>query len=554
VDYIDSVANSGQANVVVSDGGNFSVGEQVVLYDGQNAFETVIILSISTDTLTMTTNLANTYSEGSRIGRYLGYLDTTNNKFQRLLAPDLGTGADGAFVSSGNATWNSEKNYTSITIQSGHIITIDGNFAIKCQGLFDIQAGGKLTAKGYGHAGGAGGQYTNSRQGTSQLGVGTTSQTANGGGGGGGDGSGSSTSRGGGGGAGYGNAGTDGNKSAGETTAVGGSTYNDAGLTTFSIEYLKGSGGGGGGSSETGCGNGGEGGGIIRIHCLNFICAGEIDCDGNDGVTPSLASAYYKAAGGGGSGGTIFIQVIQKAIVGTALIHASGGAGGLGKGTAGNDSSGNGGAGGAGRIRIEAGKITGTTSPTHATGYSNNMGAFAKYGFYHTEEIQSLNDLITGNCYIEQEIVRTANIASSASAGQADVIVDDASVYNEGEKIILIENEKMEVKTIDSIVSNTLTMTENLINSYTTSGDVYGIDAYADVSIEPVGDDENFQAMTLQTVDDLGDSIYLITYSKTVRNEDVGEAGVRFVGRVRLQGNDNDTTDINVKNINWAFI
>ena len=562
IDYVDAQAVSGQADVDVGDGANFLAGEEVIIYDGEGSFESAIIDSISSNVLTMTANLTNTYPEGSYIGKYLGYLDTTNNKYQRLLAPDLGNGSDGAFVSSGNETWSAEKNYTSITILNGHTITIDDNIAIKCQGTCDIQSGGKISAKGEGHAGGAKGTPSIGTQGTSQLGVGGGGYVANGGGGGGGAYGGANNRVGGGGGGGYKTVGENGYQDGSnpDNTWNGrkGGVYNDEELTTFTIAYLKGSGGGGGCSQATNTGGlGGDGGGIIRLHCLNFICAGEIDCDGNDGDQATEPIQYTSSGGGGGAGGTVYIQAVQLTILGTALIHSNGGIGGYGNIVGGTPQVNfRGGYGGDGRIRIESSKITGTTDPTYATDYANDRGAFGKYGFYHTAEIKTLNEIVTANAYIKQEIVRSANIAGATSSGQKDVIVDDASVYNAGDKIVLIEDDKMELHEIDSISSNTLTLVDNLVNSFTASGDALGIDNYPSVSIEPVGDDESQVEMVLQTVENLGDDIWYFTYSKTVRVDNTpasGEAGVRLVGRVRLQGKDNDTTDINLTEINWSF-
>ena len=56
-DFIDSIANSGQKNVVVSDGSKFSVGEMVIIYDGYEIVENAVIESISVNTLTMTENI-----------------------------------------------------------------------------------------------------------------------------------------------------------------------------------------------------------------------------------------------------------------------------------------------------------------------------------------------------------------------------------------------------------------------------------------------------------------------------------------------------------------
>ncbi|MCP4273021.1 MAG: hypothetical protein GY781_13850 [Gammaproteobacteria bacterium] len=547
VDYVDGGASSGQADVDVSDGTKFAVGDEVVIYDGQDSFETALIDSISSNTLTMSGNLVNTYPDGAFIGKYLGFLDTTNNKYTRLLAPDLGDGSDGAFVSSGNATWSTDKNYTSITIQNGHTITVDANIEIKCQGAVTIESGGKLSAKGEGHAGGAGGGFQG-YQGTSQTGAGTTSSQRNDGGGGGG-----ASNPGAGGGGGYA---TNGIAGSGSNNGEGGTTYNDEELTTYTEDYLKGSGGGGASWSSSSSSSplliGGAGGGIIKLFCKSLTVAGEIDCDGVDGLGDGSAgyATYSYGGSGGGAGGTIYIIALNACIMGSSLIHADGGSGGTGY-PAGR----NGGNGGDGRIRVEAHKITGTTSPTYVSGYNTNI-QFTKYGWYHTQKINALNDTITANAYVKQEIVRDANISGATSSGQKDVIVDDASVFNAGDKVVLIEDDKMEIGEIDSILSNTLTLVDNLTYSYTASGDVLGVDNYAYVSLEPVDDDESQVEMNLQSVENLSAGIWYFTWSKTVQVDDDpgnGEPGVNIVGKVRLQGKDNNTVDVNLTEINWSY-
>ncbi|KKT72752.1 MAG: hypothetical protein UW68_C0026G0001, partial [Candidatus Collierbacteria bacterium GW2011_GWB1_44_6] len=52
VDYVNSQANSGQAVVNVSNGALFTIGDQVVLYDGEDLFETATIQNIVTNAIT----------------------------------------------------------------------------------------------------------------------------------------------------------------------------------------------------------------------------------------------------------------------------------------------------------------------------------------------------------------------------------------------------------------------------------------------------------------------------------------------------------------------
>lgn len=548
VDYVDSQAASGQADVVVSNGAQFVEGQQVILYNGQNSFETATISSIVGNTLTMTANLTNTYEEGSFVGRYYGFLDTQASKFTRMIAPDLGDGSDGAYVSAGNETWNTDKNFTSVTIQNGHTITVEGNIQIKCQGTFHIEAGGIISAKGKGHSGGSNNGFQGF-QGTSYTGAGGDNDTANGGGGGGGR-----SNPYGGGGGGYGSSGSNAT-AAGSGGGFAGGTYNDTELNnTFETAYLKGSGGGAAsrsaGSSDANL-RGGHGGGIIRIHAKNLIVEGEIDCDGEDGKgdgTAGYSGGNSYGGSGAGSGGTIFLQVLNKCTLGNNLVHSVGGTGGTG------NTGRNGGNGGNGRIRIECfGKVSGTTSPAYASGYNTNIGGYTKYGWYFTSEIETDLEVITVNAYVKQAMIESQNLSGAANSGQADVDIVSASEFNEGDKVIVKEGAKYELLEIDSIVGDTLTMTTNLSNSYTASAVVYRIDAYAYASLVDTGDDENVQALDLYAADNLGNDIWQIVYSKTFKTNNNESGGTRLLGVVRLQGKTNDSNDVKLKEVSWSY-
>jgi hypothetical protein len=561
VDYVDSTASSGQAVVDVGDGSQFTAGEGIILYDGANNYETAVIQSINTNQLTLTANLTNSYPEGSRIGRYLCVIDTDYpGKMIRLGGGDLGDGSDGAFVSSGNETWSTDKNFTSITIQNGHTITVSGNIEIKCQGAVDIQSGGKLSAKGQGHSGGATNRY-HGQQGTGYNGAGTNTYTSNYGGGGGSDAlsSPSSSNLGGGGGGGYGGSGSNGN-TGGDSTANGraGGSYNDAELSNFTTAYLKGGGGGGGGhySSSYPGGVGGAGGGIIKLSCLSLNVSGEIDCDGEDGGDasyPSSSASYGAGGGGGGAGGTIFIQCPQLVASGSNLIHANGGSGGNGAWSNAPWSSANGGAGGDGRIRIEAGKVTGTTSPTYASGYASNLG-YSRYGFY-TTEVNTTNEAITVNCFIRQAETTTDNPTGSVSSGQADVIVSDGSQFSAGDKIIITEDDKTELMTIDSIATNTITMTSDFGNSYTTLATIVRVDYFAKCSLEGANANDEWEDMTLREYASNVSGYWDLTFNKTVKANDTQSGGYRLVGLVIADGGDisRGGLDINADRISWSY-
>jgi len=561
-DYTDSSSASGQKDVEVGDGSNFTAGESVIIYDGEDTFETAVIDSISSNTLTMTENLTNTYVEGSYIGKYLGYLDTANYKYQRMVAPDLGDGSDGAYVSAGNDTWDADKNYTSILIDNGDEITIEGDIDIKCQGTINI-TDSKITAKGQGYGGGNGGQFYG-YQGDSELGAGAQGNGANGSGGGGTDCSGYSTSIAGGGGGGYGTAGSPGPAGTSCNSGgpgVGGELKNDASLgDTFTEEYLKGGGGGGGKAASNGtyAGDGGDGGGIIKLHCKNLIIDssnGEIDCDGNDGGDASTPIQYNASGGGGGAGGTIFIQCLNNCSIETETIHANGGAGGIGADTGGPNSGNSyiGGAGANGRIRIEASKLTGTSSPTYADGYNNDVGGYTRYGWYHTKRIEPLAISTVVQCVVTQELVAGDDVAGATASGQKDVEVDDASYLTAGARVLIYEDSKFEVLTIDSVSTNTLTMTTNLVNSYTSDADVLRLDAFAYASLEPDGDDENQEEMGLVNVESIGSSLYNLYFQKIFKTSADGIDRTFIVGRVKLVGADNNSFDVNIREVDWFY-
>ncbi|MDA3839894.1 MAG: hypothetical protein PF572_02290 [Patescibacteria group bacterium] len=543
-------ALSGQADAQVSDGSQFSVGEMIIVYDGEDTFETAVIQSISVNTLTMTANLAYSYPLGSLIGKYLGVLDTGNNKYTRALAPNLGDGSDGVFVSSGNVTWSSEKNFSSVLIQNGHTVTVSGNFEIKCQGAFEIELGGKLTAKGRGHAGGGGGNYGSSGAGN---GGGSVYQLKNTGHGGGGAGVASGTNAAGGGGGGYGSNGGSGSYSYySSDRGIGGIPYNNAAIDDKSIAYLKGSGGGGGGSALSNSGSGATGGGIIRISCKNFVMAGEVDCDGNNGSNGSTTN-YKTAGGGGGAGGTIFIVCLLGATMGANIIHARGGIGGQGYNGS-NFGYYPGGNGGNGRIRIEAGAISGTSSPTLATGYSSGADGRTKYGWYFIKNIETENETINVNCYVEQNIVEKKNLASLANADQVDVEISDALQFEVGDNVLIRENEKLEIKTIDNIVGNILTMGSDLKYSYTTLAEVLRIDVQGIISLVEAGENESLQDMVIKDIEDKGNDVYKFSFVKCIKNNAEESGGMKLVGVVRLKGrNTGETVDVSFNEVSWMW-
>lgn len=134
----------------------------------------------------------------------------------------------------------------------------------------------------------------------------------------------------------------------GTGTGAGGTAYGQADLALA----MFGSGGGGGGSTNNG---GGRGGGFVRIITRELeITTGTITANG---AVAGTTSPGDRGGSGGGGGGSIFIKAV-KAVIGTNLVTATGGAAdpGTGTGTAGGNGS-------DGRIRIEACYLSGTTNP-----------------------------------------------------------------------------------------------------------------------------------------------------------------------------------------------
>lgn len=247
--------------------------------------------------------------------------------------------------------------FTNFTINTGVTVNPQGYTRIY-GGIMAIFVNGTTTITGSINAnskGFAGGTTTggNGNQGDSSIGFGSALTSANGaGGGGGGVGNGASAGSGGGGGNGTGGAnGTAGSRIAG----TGGSTDGNAFLTDFNF----GAGGGGGGFREGqggGPGAGGYGGGGVFIFTKDLVVTGTVVASGQVGTVKSGAGSH--GCGGGGAGGSVLFKTIN-ATLGSNLVQANGGAGGV------FDVNNQGGTGGTGRIHLDyAGSFTGTTTPT----------------------------------------------------------------------------------------------------------------------------------------------------------------------------------------------
>ena len=247
---------------------------------------------------------------------------------------DFGDGSDGDFVSSGDATWDSDKNFTSLYIQSGDTITVEPNVVIKVQGEAVID--GILSAFAQGYYGS------------------WPSHSGDGPGGGGGGYIRSDAAGGGGGGAGYASNGQ--NCQGFQGYGYGGPAYGNPELEPI---YM-GPGGGGGASLQNAPGGwGGSGGGIIQLFAETLVVNGEIDVDGANGGDGQSGHGRYGGGGGGGSGGSILIKSLTEANIGSDLVHALGGQGGTG------GYFNNGGNGAGGRIRIEATSVIGVSNPLY---------------------------------------------------------------------------------------------------------------------------------------------------------------------------------------------
>ena len=65
------------------------------------------------------------------------------------------------------------------------------------------------------------------------------------------------------------------------------------------------------------------------------------------------------------------------------------------------------------------------------------------------------------------------DLASDANSGQKDVVVTDGTLFSTGQSVTIADDSNSETNTISSIASNTLTMQNNLANTYTTAANAY---------------------------------------------------------------------------------
>jgi hypothetical protein len=232
-----------------------------------------------------------------------------------------------------------------------------------------VSVAGTLSMSGKGYAGGVQNTVvnTNGQQGESVQGLGANlSDAVQGAGGGGiGDQNGCTSFGASGGGGGHAAPGGDGSAAC---SGKGGGAYGDANLLS---RLMLGSGGGAGGTDNVLSDNppggfGGRGGGIVVIATPKLQVTGTLLSAGTDGEGDlatgctngaSTTSCWdYSGPGGAGAGGSILLDA-NEATLGTELVAASGGFGGLG------EASGDGGDGAEGRIAVHAATLTGTTLP-----------------------------------------------------------------------------------------------------------------------------------------------------------------------------------------------
>lgn len=233
------------------------------------------------------------------------------------------------------------------TMSVSGIITRNGNNASGATGATDGGFWGGNGIRGY-----SGTVTAQSGEGTAGARVNTSSANGNGGGGGSGEVS-TSIRRSGGGG---GHSAKGGNATLGyEGTGTLGAGGNSAGSSDL-VTMVFGGGGGGGVSTTDQNGGGGAGGGILIFFTKNFVVntGASLTVNGGNGVSAGSAANSYRS-GGGGAGGSILV-VCETASLGSSLIVATGGTGGLGAGN-----------GAAGRISVHhSGTITGTSNPPFA--------------------------------------------------------------------------------------------------------------------------------------------------------------------------------------------
>ncbi len=537
-----SSAASGQRNLALANASGFEVGQEVLVIQVQGAgadkYEFGIIAGISGNTLTLQTNLNNSFSVGG------------DSKTQALRVPQ----------------------YRDVTVQSGGILTAhawDGStggiIAFRASGTTSVA--GTVTVDGKGFVGGAGGNpggVSTASQGQGTNGSGSPSTVANGSGGGGSnelacnDGN-----YAGGGGGGNGTAGENGGGQGGnQTPGAGGGVAGTTDLTNIAF------GGGGGGMAVCAVssnGSGGNGGGIIIAFSRDLAVSGSITANGTRGGTSIEGNGVTPlGGGGGGAGGSIFIRAINPSL-GSNLVVAVGGP----RSVTNDTGSVYGGAGGAGRIRIEYGStFSGSTNPvasvyqdpalaptatltqtatltpsstptpsntptvTPVPTATNTSTATSTATSTNTPTVTPTptpsatltpsqtpsstptytstpsptptpvfgngadGDLVVGNGQTAYTDDTRSALASSASSGQPNLALANASGFAVGQEVLVIQIQgtgvgKYELGTITGVSGNTLTLRNNLTDTYTVGGaskaQVIRVPHYQNVTVQNGG-------------------------------------------------------------------
>jgi len=326
--------------------GCLTAGDEILLINQQGTstnyanvgnYETLRIQSIALNVVTFTTNKTKYYGNNTTDDTNIG-IATTNQRVMLQRVP----------------------NYTDVTVNLGMTLTADawdgtkgGVVYFKASGVVTNNGTISMSGKGYRAGSGCNGSCSG-RRGESCPGYlnDQTNQGYYGAGGGGRYWSGGGDEGDGGGGGSYGSAGLAG---AGPYGGYAGSVY---GIQDLSTAYLGSGGGGGGGNTDNSVGNGGPGGlggGLIMLAAGNLLNGGSISSCGNNGANAYDPGDGEPGSGGGGSGGSILFNVTNSSL-GSNLVLANGGAGGV--------VSIPGGAGGAGRIAmLYRNRISGSSVP-----------------------------------------------------------------------------------------------------------------------------------------------------------------------------------------------
>jgi len=128
-----------------------------------------------------------------------------------------------------------------------------------------------------------------------------------------------------------------------------------------------------------------------------------------------------------------------------------------------------------------------------------------------------------------------SDMASNSASGQKDIVVDDSSQFRAGDVITVKDDSASESKTIDSIASatDTITVTVNLTNSYTTAAN--GLVILADGSQLPA------DVVILQdTHQDIASDLEVSVIVNGIVNED------------QVQGNLSDLTKSSVQRLTFV--